>query len=538
MQYKLFSTNPEFLPKKPEINLNQQEEKIDIVNEHCLDIVELPSSLLEVNGLACLKDSLGLSDPMTSDELLRKGGKGNILNSYGESSELLNKMSSITLYQQLLRIDKEAVEGYIIAQQEAHHDLGEEQEECTTISRSSTCTTQIDGEDVDIDIVGIDESYYCADDDDYDDNKEIDDEDTERTNNKKVFEEDRLLAKHSQQLQMEMFKHATNAQGYIIWLSAIPTKQKTQDSSERIVYHMKPAKFSPDALSKETNLDDDNNEDDEALQQSSSSSSANEKNGTFAIKKLKSGIKAQKEASAYIFNNLGKIFTESESDKCSFDSWELTQKEIEYYQKRRTTESILEMLREEYALAEEWQPLPLSVMSEDALQRIEENRQKAIEQAEKMNKVCQSLLVKLGQDTNEDTEFLTRENLKIPNPIKEATLQRKQNSDSSGKKPNDTKKKPPVTSNKQKKTLTVSNDAQSNEQQQLGKNMQCFYPGCSDTWHGPCSDGHCTNVKHFDNTIAPPIFCVTHYLPDQHEGFSNKKSTSGGKFKSINFLFL
>ena len=121
------------------------------------------------------------------------------------------------------------------------------------------------------------------------------------------------------------------------------------------------------------------------------------------------GAKEIVSASNAMLNKLatGQVF---QAEGFSYDMSGISPVEVFYYQQRNSLQNVIDLKAALYQEAYEipWAPLPLQVLSELDVQRIEQNRKDFSERAAKANALCETVLRKKGHGANELDEIVDR----------------------------------------------------------------------------------------------------------------------------------
>jgi hypothetical protein len=101
----------------------------------------------------------------------------------------------------------------------------------------------------------------------------------------------------------------------------------------------------------------------------------------------------------------GQVFV---CDEFCYDMTGITNSEIKFYQERSNLKSIVSLKADLYQEAYKipWSPLPLPMLSEADVRRIEIDRKEFEERAIKANALCKKVLLKKGHDKGEEEEII------------------------------------------------------------------------------------------------------------------------------------
>jgi hypothetical protein len=149
---------------------------------------------------------------------------------------------------------------------------------------------------------------------------------------------------------------------------------------------------------------------DALLKQKNNKKKATNEKVAKSVKKMINGSKEMISASNAMLNKIasGQVFMSSEF---CYDMTGITDIERKYYEDRSSLEKIISLKAELYQQAYEipWSPLPLPVLSAADVQRIEDDRKEFAEKAARATAIGKKVMMKKGHDIGEDKEIVGRD---------------------------------------------------------------------------------------------------------------------------------
>jgi hypothetical protein len=351
MQYKLFSTNTQFLPLVPDGFITTIDKEMEVSN------IELPSNYSLMNGESTVHKHFNMNTE--SANLLKDKKLKDSVDNFIKVQDRLQQLSIKSVIQQEKRMDNEAENG-----------------------------------------IDLYNSYDIS--------------------NKKQFSE---MNKSVQiKLQNELKAKSSKKDGFIFWLNYkedLPPISDvcplSFDPSDVIEYIAEIKRAELELKQKQKKKDDDAEE------------SNNPPAKTIAEATTKK--KANKDAKVVLYNSAKKIVAtaklvleEVAAGKITvenlvgpitiewFNENHITTEEYNFYKARATVEDVINLTSLEYkkCLQTKWELLPLPELLAVDQERINQKRLKHQREIEHMNKVCSSVLVKMGHGTKETDEIVGR----------------------------------------------------------------------------------------------------------------------------------